>query len=192
MKVKQFSLMYCNWLLILVCLFVLVVLGGCQIQTVVHFYDEPVLSPEQLAKVVPERREQSTAEKIFSCYPSHINIETVDGKKPQDFVKGPVVVFEAYVLPGAHDFGIRFRGPGGSTAGAIPALLVAGVEEMKYGPFGRELHFDAQAGHEYMIHFKETSKAWKGIVAVDYWIEDVNSGEVVMGEKPAEPEKDAG
>ena len=125
---------------------------------------------------------------IFSCHPSSIQIATVDGREPKEFVEGLYVVLEAYVLPGPHDLGIRFHGPGGTTSGAIPALIVGMAEKAKYGPLGKELHFEAEAGHEYKICFKEHTEPWKGIVSVDYWIEDVSTGAVVMGQKPSETE----
>jgi hypothetical protein len=175
---------YRNCILTLTYFGCLLTFTGCHAITSVHLYEGPHLPQNQIAKVTVEVREQTGLDKLMSSYPSSIQIKTVDGKKPEDFEKGYVVPREVFVLPGPHTFGIKFWGPHSTTSGAIPALIIYSAEEHKYGPFGTKLEFNTEAGHEYKIRFKEITKPWKGIVDVKYWVEDVNSGQVVLGEKP--------
>lgn len=173
-----------NLVSLLMCFVFLFFLTGCQIATSVHLYEGDPLPKDQTARVEIELRERSTLDTIFSCNPSSIQIQHVDGLKPKDFVDGPMVAWEVFVLPGPHTFGIKFRGPNATQAGAIPALIAMGAEELKYGPLGTEITFDAQAGHSYLIRFLEKTEPWKGIVAVAYWVEDINDQVPIMGEKP--------
>jgi hypothetical protein len=165
---------------------------GCQRQvtTKVHMYEGPQLLDDQVAKLTCENREQTFWEVLFTFYPSSIHIKTVDGKDYEDFGEGTVIPLEVFVLPGPHTFGIKFSGPRSLQAGAIPALIAHSAYELKYGPLGTELEFDTKAGHEYSIRFKEKMEQWKGITSVAYWVEDVNTGEIVAGEKPPELEPD--
>ncbi len=187
--IKHRSAIYRNNTLILLSFGCLLFLAGCRgMTTSIHVYDGPPLSQDKIGKVAVEEREQTFADKVFSTYPSYILIVAVDDKNPEDFGQGKIVVpEEVFVLPGPHTFGIKFSGPGGTTAGVIPALLVRAAQEYKYGPFGTALQFNTDAGREYKIHFNEKTEAWKGVVDVKYWVEDVNSGQIILGEKPPAP-----
>ncbi len=184
--IKARSAIYRNNVLILLFLDCLLFLAGCRgVTTSVHVYDGEALAGDKIAKVTVEQREQTFSDKIFSFYPSRIFIMAVDDKNLEDFGQGKTVVAkEVFVLPGPHTFGIKFSGPGGTPAGVIPALLVYAAKEYKYGPFGTALRFNTDAGRKYEIHFNEKTEAWKGIVDVKYWVEDVNSGQIILGVKP--------
>ena len=189
-KIRNFLSAYRKVILSLICFCGLAFFSGCQ-QSIftIHTYDGEHLSEDKLAKITKEKREQTGWEKLLSIYPCSIGIKTFDNKNPRDYQKGFMVFAETLmVLPGTHTYGITFAGPGSVQAGLIPGLIAGVAEEMKYGRLGTEFTFNSEAGHEYIIRFKEETKPWKGVVSVSYWVEDVNSGEILVGEKPSEPD----
>lgn len=176
---------YRSIILSLICCCCLMILSGCGPSFyTVHAYDGDHLSENKLAKIIMEKRDRTGWDKLFSAHPSSISMAAFDNKNPEDYEEGYVFLEELMVLPGTHTYGITFKGPHATQAGIIPALIAAGMEGMKYGPLGTELTFESDAGHEYIIRFKEEIEFWKGVVSVSYWVEDVNSGEVVVGERP--------
>lgn len=193
-KIRYFPSAHHKVILSFVCFTFLIIVSGCQTcTTTVHAYDGEFLLGDQTARVTYEERERTGWDKLLSTHPSLIVIVTVDNKNFRDYVEGCIhIPKEIFVLPGPHSFGIRFRGPGGAQAGLIPALIAESAFEMKYGPLGTELEFNTEAGHEYKIRFKEKTEPWKGITSVKYWVEDVDSGEIVFGEKPPDLEPDEG
>jgi hypothetical protein len=186
-----FNLACCGFLLILL---------GCQHTYQVHVYQGPHLSEDKLAKVTLEVRKQTFFETFATGGPYTISFETIDYHDPKKYGEGVVIPKDVYVLPGSHRFRIIFRGPGvysggGDTSGGAAAGLVVGAmvgladvmrEEFIYDHFNTVLRFEAAANHKYLIRFKETTKPWKGVVDVKYWVEDVNSCNIVLGEKPTD------
>jgi hypothetical protein len=187
---KRLRTICCGGTVSLVMLGGLFLFSGCHgIVTNVHCYDGPKLAKENISKVVVEEKEPE------SCWDTRYSIifQAVDGNDPEHFGGWPTVACEVYVLPGPHTFGIKFLGGGSSGAGgAIGGLMEGLAKDLKYGPLGAELKFDTEAGREYMVHFKETTKPWRGVVEVKYWVEDVNSGKIIVGEKPTEADPNKG
>lgn len=182
--IRNFFLAYRTVILSFVSIVFLVIVSGCQSTTTVHAYDGEPLLKEQIARITWEEREETFWHKVTSSYPCFIVVIEVDGKHFRDYVEGCIhVPEEVFVLPGYHTFGTKFGGSGAMQSGLIPALIIKSIEEKKYGPLGCELEFDVEAGHEYIIRFKEEEKPWKGIVSVAYWVEDVGTGEVITSMK---------
>ena len=186
---KRLSAAVRNIISNLICFCFLFAFTGCKMITSVHIYDGPPLSVDKIAKITVEDRKATGMDKLMSCYPSPILVVAVDDKDTKKYAKeeGYVIPLEVFVLPGLHTFGVKFYGPSCGTSGAIPALAVALAKEHKYGPLGTSLQFNTESGREYRIRFKEREKPWKGIVDVNYWVEDVNSGQVILGEIPPPP-----
>ncbi len=186
---KHLSLAGRNIISGLICFCFLIAFTGCKVTTSAHIYDGPPLPGDKIAKITVEKREATGMDKFMSCSPSSIMVVDVDGKDPTKYGKeeGTVIPLEVFVLPGLHTFGVKFYGPSCGTSGAIPALAVALAAEHKYGPLGTSLQFNTEAGREYKIRFKEIEKPWKGIVDVNYWVEDVNAGQVILGKVPPPP-----
>lgn len=184
----QFSPKVCRSVILgLFCFCSLLLFSGCQRTNTIHVYEGEHFLEEQLASVTCEQKKQRTLNEFFSPVPGAICIAKVDNKRPFDYVEGFLEVpYKLLVLPGSHTYGLRFNVPGAPQVGIIPALIAGAGQKMQYGKFGTELDFVAEVGHEYVVKFKDERGSWKGVVSVSYWVEDVDSGEVVYGDKPAQ------
>jgi hypothetical protein len=99
-----------------------------------------------------------------------VYFESVDGKALYGFWKGwPRIV---HVRPGKHQLAINVEE--GSCLVDIPVYLLG---DFFKSFFGKTLELEAVTAHEYVIKFRTKYGG-------TYWIEDLQTGEVVSGEKP--------
>ncbi|MDC4227326.1 MAG: hypothetical protein MPW15_24560 [Candidatus Manganitrophus sp.] len=153
---------------------VVIFLSGCATYT--KLYDGPELTKSEIAIIHTEEKGFEYIFPIFLKPPERVLITIIDGKDLGGVLK-------VHLLPGTHRLQVRHNS---QNAGA--GVLVAVASEALHPRFEKELEFNAIANREYIIRFRVDTGGslspfgWKG---VDYWIEDLETNEVVSGTKPA-------